>query len=334
MKKGLIVVIVVLAIAIGFYIYRDLSRIRTDDAYVHGNITSIAPKVSGEIVNIFVKDNQYVEKGQLLLKIDDRDYQQQYERTTNALISSNAHIQELKARYTYQQQLIQKAKATLDSKHANLVNATHDYHRYSSLKQTGAVAYARFDNARNTYQEQLSLYQAEQSNLAAEKVQLKILTEQIAVAQAERDEMKNEQQLAQLHHSYTLIKAPKAGIIGNRSAQLGSYVSAGNVLFSLVPVKHLWIIANFKEDDVRGLHPLQSVKVTVDSFPDTPIYGHIDSFSPGTAASFSAIPSSRGTGNFVRVVQRIPVKIILDDIGDRQLLPGMSAVVSIQNSKD
>ncbi|CAG9294925.1 HlyD family secretion protein [Celerinatantimonas diazotrophica] len=327
MKKVLILFAIIFVVLTGGYTWQTHRPIETDDAYVRGNITTISPKVSGQVIKIYVDDNQQVKKGQLLVQIDDQDYQKQYAQAQHSWQSANAKLRQLQSSYRYQQTVIAQVRATLASKLANLDKAQHDYQRYFSLKNSGAVSLEQFDSAQNSYKSQHALVKAEQSNLAGQKIQLKILKEQLAGAQANQQQLADAVALAKLKLSYTAIKAPIDGVIGNRSVQTGSYASIGSALFSIVPLSNLWVVANFKENQINQLHPHQSVKILVDSFNNTPIIGHIDSISPGTNASFSAIPTSNGSGNFVKVVQRIPIKIDLPSSLSLRLVPGMSATV-------
>jgi membrane fusion protein (multidrug efflux system) len=303
----------------------------TDDAYVGGNVTTIAPHVSGFVTAILVADNQHVQAGQILVQLDQRDYQAAYDRAQAVLAARSAALANLRARQVLQQSAIRQAAADAAARIANAAFTRIDSDRYARLALTN-------DGSRQNAQKSAAAHQvAEADVLAAEAAldaahqQVKVLDTQIAAAQADIAQAQSDLRTAALNLEYTHIRAPIEGYIGNRAAQTGAYVTQGNYLLSVIPAHGLWIDANFKEDQLARMAPGQPVTVSADVAPGRSLHGRVQSMAPGTGAVFSVIPPENATGNFTKIVQRVPVRIALDatDSGLGRLRPGLSTYVTV-----
>jgi membrane fusion protein (multidrug efflux system) len=303
----------------------------TDDAYVGGNVTTIAPHVSGFVTGILVADNQHVTAGQLLVQLDRRDYQTANDRAQAVLAAKTAALSNLRARQVLQQSAIRQSAADQNAKIANAAYTRIDSDRYARLALT-------YDGSRQNAQKTDAARQvAEADVLAADAAleaahqQMKVLDTQIAEAQAEIGQAESDLRMATLNLGYTEIRSPIDGYIGNRAAQTGAYVTQGNYLLSVIPAQGLWIDANFKEDQLAHMAQGQPVLVSADVAPGHPLHGHVESMAPGTGAVFSVIPPENATGNFTKIVQRVPVRIALDptESGLGRLRPGLSTYVTV-----
>ena len=301
----------------------------TDDAYVGGNITPVAPHVAGFVAQILVGDNQYVSAGQLLIRLDARDFQAAFDHAQAIADQRQAALKGLEAKYVLQQSMIRQAEADLAAKSARATFAREDAIRYHDLAMT---TYGTRQNAERTSaadEEARSATRAAQAGLEAARQQLTVLDAEIAQARASVAQAKADLDTARLDLGYTEIRSPIDGYIGNRSAQVGAYVARDAYLVSVIPAHGLWVDANFKEDHLALMRPGQEATVVADVLPGKVFHGHIDSLAPGTGAVFSVIPPENATGNFTKIVQRVPVRIALDDAKLGELRPGLSTTASV-----
>ena len=303
----------------------------TDDAYVGGNVTAIAPHVPGFIQSIPVSDHQLVQAGQLLLRLDPRDYQAALGRAQAVVAGANAVLDSLRAQLTLQQSVIQQQVADLSAKSAQADYTVLDADRYRSLANSAAGS--RQDQQRTASletQAHASVLSAAAS-LQAARQHIPVLQAQIAKAEADLAQAGADLQTAQLNLGYTEIRAPIDGYVGNRAAQVGAYVAQAGYLLSIIPARGLWVDANFKEDQLAEMAPGRVATIAADVLPGHEFRGRVVSLSPGTGAVFSVIPPENATGNFTKIVQRVPVRILLDDGDDRLALlrPGLSTTVSV-----
>ena len=283
----------------------------TDDAYIGGNITTVASKVSGYISAIEVRDNQSVKKGDIILRLDDRDYRANVARLEAKIKSSKANLESIQATIAMQQSIIQSASET--------------------LAQSAAISQQIIDNARFDYQQVAAKERKAANDFLVEKQRLAVLSAQEENVRASIEEVQAALTQALLDLEYTLVRAPIDGIVANRSAHTGSWVEGGTSLVSLVPVSELWVDANYKENQIAGMKPGMKAEIRADILKGEVFHGHIESLSPATGASFSLIPIENATGNFTKIVQRVPVRIAFDDAKElKQLLrPGLSVTVSV-----
>ncbi|WP_299718887.1 HlyD family secretion protein [Caballeronia sp.] len=324
-KKGpgktplIILAVVVLLLILGGLIWWFATRnqVSTDDAYTDGDAVTIAPKVSGYVVVMNLGDNKFVHKGDLLIKIDPRDYQAQLDQANAQLGQAQAQLNAAQvqlgiARVQYPAQLTQ-AKAQEQSAQANLVQTRAAYERQRAV-DVRATSQQNIDTA--TAQQKSAL-----ANVAQAQAQVKtasLVPQQISQAQATVEERRQDVRQAEaqveaaaLNLSYTEMRAPADGWVTKRNVQYGTFLQAGTSIFSLVTTT-VWVTANFKESQLERMRPGDSVDVSVDAYPNLKLHGHVDSIQLGSGSRFSAFPAENATGNFVKIVQRVPVKILID----------------------
>jgi len=303
----------------------------TDDAYVGGNVTPIAPHVAGFIQEILVADNARVQAGQVLMRIDPRDTQAALAHDEAVLAARIAAAASLRAQVDQQQAMIRQQEADLAARVAHASFATQDSARYASLALTAAGSRQDAQRTASLEQEARSAVGSAAAGLEAARQKLKVLAAQIQEADAAAAQAQADLDTARLNLGYTEIRSPIDGVVGNRSAQIGAYVKPGTYLISITPAHGLWVDANFKEDQLTRMVPGQAAGVVADVLPGHVFHGHVVSFSPGTGAVFSIIPAENATGNFTKIVQRVPVRVQLDGDDDAiaMLRPGLSTTVRI-----
>lgn len=303
----------------------------TDDAYIGGNITVIAPKVAGFISQIAVADNQRVHAGDLLIKLDDRDYRAALERADAAVALQRAALTNLDATRQLQEAVIAQAQAEITAANAEIIRTHADQTRYKNLAADGTESVQSFEKADADYKEAVAGGEKSRATLAAAQRQLAVIATQKQQARAALDAALAQRDLARLNLSYTELRAPMDGVVGNRSAQVGAYATVGAQLISLVPVRGLWIDANFKENQLDRIHPGAPAAVKVDLLDGESFRGHVVSIAPATGAQFSVLPAENATGNFTKIVQRVAVRILLDDESAAlgRLRPGLSVTAKV-----
>ena len=302
---------------------------RTDNAYVRSNIVSIAPKVPGYIVEVAVTDNQRVKAGDLLFRIDPADFEARRAQSRAAFDAAKAARASLDEEQMLQGSLIDEARAGISAARAEAKRAARDRRRTEDLaakdwatRQNLELAIATETRAR------AGVAQAEAA-LAARRQRLVVLTAEARRLDAVIDQMSAQLRLAEIAINDTVVLAPVDGIVGNRHLVTGHYARPGAPLLSLVPLNDVWVVANFKETQLVRMMPGQAALVHIDSIGDSEIRGYVDSLAPAGGAEFSLLPPDNATGNFVRIVQRVPVKIILEGNFQGRLRPGMSADVQV-----
>ena len=303
----------------------------TDDAYVGGDVTVIASKVAGYVQTVAVADNQVVHRGDLLVKIDDRDYRAAVARAEASVAAARATLVNLDATEKLQRSVIAQATAGVAAADAEATRAQLDDSRYRDLATRSAVSIEAAQRAQATAQTaQAGKDRATAAQQGAQR-QLDVIASQRQQAEAALAQASAELDAAKLNLSYTELRAPVDGVIGNRRAREGAYATAASQMLVVVPSHGLWVDANFKEDQLEHLHVGQAVDVRADVAPDRAFKGHIVSLAPATGAQFSVLPPENATGNFTKIVQRVPVRIALDGKdGDLELLrPGLSVKASI-----
>jgi membrane fusion protein (multidrug efflux system) len=306
-------------------------QVSTDDAYVQADNVTIAPKVSGYLSTVLVGDNQMVKAGDLLARIDDRDYRIALDQANADVAAAEAAIASKQAAIEVQGSTIDSAKATLEVDRANETFAEQENRRYTDLAKTG---YGSVQNA----QQAASRIAAAEASIMRDTAALASAEKQIDLEKAELAQAKavlaHDQAIraqAELNLGYTAITAPADGVVGNRTLRVGQYVQAGTQLMSVVPASEVYVIANYKETQLTDVKPGQLVDIEVDTFPGRVYHGHVDSLAPASGQTFALLPPDNATGNFTKVVQRIPVKILLDRTSEASgdLRPGMSVTPSI-----
>jgi membrane fusion protein, multidrug efflux system len=302
----------------------------TDDAYVKADSTIIAPKVSGYIAEVAVTDNQPVKAGQLLARIDDRDFRTALDQAKADVAASEAAVHNLDAQIELQQPVIEQQAAEVDAAEANLKFAQQERTRYDDLMKTGSGTVQRAQQTDAALRASDAQLQQGKAALIAARKKLEVLDTQRAQAVAQLAHARAVEQQAALNLSYTKVTAPVDGTVGARSLRVGQYVQAGTQLMAVVPLEAVYVVANYKETQLTHVRNGQPVELVVDSFPGRKLHGHVDSLSPASGLEFALLPPDNATGNFTKVVQRVPVKIVLDDQSLTGLLrPGMSAEPTI-----
>jgi len=303
----------------------------TDDAYVGGNVTDLAPKVNGIIAQIAVADNAQVHAGDLLIKLDDRDYRAALAKAQAAVAGAQAALENLQAMRVLQLSVIGEATAALASANAQTVLARANQSRYRSLAASAAGSLQDSQTANANYAQASAGVQKAQAALAAAQAQLAVIGTQQLQAEATLAGAQADASTARLNLGYTQIRAPIDGVIGNRSAHVGAYATIGAQMVSIVPSSGLWVDANFKEDQLADMREGEPVTIIADVAPGAKIRGRVESIAPATGAIFSILPAQNATGNFTKIVQRVPVRIALDGDAARLglLRPGLSVTASV-----
>jgi membrane fusion protein (multidrug efflux system) len=305
--------------------------VSTDDAYVKADNTTIAPKVSGYLNEVLVGDNERVKAGQVLARIDESDFAVALDQTRSDVAAAEAAIASKQAQLGVQQAVIDAAQATIDVDNATVTFAAQENKRYSDLAATGYGSVQNAQHAQSGIAGAKAAIQRDTANLASATKQVDLLKSEIAQANAALARAHALQRQAELNLGYTTIVAPIDGTVGNRSLRVGQYVQAGTQLMSVVPATGAYVVANFKETQLTDVHKGQAVDISVDMFPGQIVHGRVDSIAPASGQEFALLPPDNATGNFTKVVQRIPVKIALDDGNTLVTLrPGMSVIPTIE----
>jgi membrane fusion protein (multidrug efflux system) len=298
----------------------------TDDAYVKADSTIISPRVSGYIAQVLVGDNEPVKSGQLLARIDDRDFRTALQQAQADVAAAEASVRDLDAQLALQQPVIEQQTADVAAADANLKFAREEQARYDELMKSGSGTIQRAQQTDAALREKTAQLQHGKFALLAAQRKVGVLTSERAKAEAQLDHVRAVEHQAALNLSYTEIKAPVEGTVGARTLRVGQFVQAGTQLMAVVPLDAVYVVANFKETQLSHVRKGQPVEVRVDGFHGTKLRGHVDSLSPASGLEFALLPPDNATGNFTKVVQRVPVKIALDDHSLTGLLrPGMSA---------
>ena len=294
-------------------------------------MTVIAPKVAGFIAELAVTDNQAVHAGDLLVKLDDRDYRAALAKANAAVAAQEATLANLDATRRLQASMIAQAEAEVAAADAEGARSRFDVVRYSRLASDQYASLQRFQQADADNKKASAAVEKARAALAAARHRLDVIDTQKQQARAALDQAIAERDLAQLNLSYTELRAPIDGVVGNRSARIGAYATVGAQLISLVPAHGLWVDANFKESQVAQIRPGLPASVEADVLPGHVFRGHVASLAPATGAQFSVLPPENATGNFTKIVQRVPVRIQLEDgastLGD--LRPGLSVTAAV-----
>src|SRR5271170_2235821 len=307
----------------------------TDDAYLQADITPLAAKSPGYVRSVPVQDFQKVNAGDLLVEIVDDDYRAQFAQTQANVETAEAAIDNIEQQKLVQQALVEQAEATIEASQADLTRYHLETVRQQNLLVTKYAGTEQLveqavDNEKHT-EATLALNRAQ---LAQQRQQLNVLDSQEKQANSALKAQQAARDLAKITLGYTRITAPVDGMVSERQVRPGQYVSVGTEVISLVPLPNVWVVANYKETQMTRIRLDQPARVTVDAFPDVVLHGHVDSWSPASGAQFSLLPPDNATGNFTKVVQRIPVKLTLDPdprLGDL-LRPGMSVIATIDTS--
>jgi membrane fusion protein (multidrug efflux system) len=333
------------AFGITKYIH-GLHHEETDDAQIDGNITPVIPRISGFVNEVRVKDNQWVKQGDTLLVLDNRDYKIKLEQAEAALATavqnldaSKASTNAANANIESSQAAITTIDAQIETAKVNVWRATQDFDRYDNLIKDHSITQQQYEQAlaaKQTAERQLQVL-VEQKNQAFRQTsavasQSQVSSRQVNVSQAMIKQRQSDVDEAKLNLSYTIVTAPEDGLLSRVSVQVGQYLQAGQSFFSIVHDSSLWVVANFKETQLDKMKIGQQVIVSVDAFSGHSFEARLSSFAPATGARFALLPPDNSSGNFVKVVQRLPVKIEFSNPADtlvKQLRPGMNVQVDV-----
>ena len=329
---GLGLVVVAFAIKAGLgWVLHGRFQVETDDAYVEADTSVIAPEATGMVAEVPVAENAHVQVGDVLVRLVDADARARLAQAESALTTAKAALANALARLKLQQSIIKGAETQVASARSDLTRTEADHNRYTQLQANRYTSTQRYEQARNEAEKARAALDRASASVDAEQQQMAVLitqrdqaTAQIALAEAQLE-------LARIELSRTVIRAPVAGIIGNRGVQVGQYVKPGVQLLSIVPMPFVRVVANFKETQISGLKRGQVVEIHADAWPDIRISGRVESLSPASGSRFSLLPPENASGNFTKIVQRVPVRIAIDPANELsgRLRPGLSVIVSI-----
>ena len=343
-------IILPLLMAIGagilyFYLQYKKTHISTDDAFVDGRIHAIASKIPGTVKAIHVKDNQFVKKSDLILEMDPMDYEVRVKEAQAGLETEKAKLSEIRDRVdTVKKQLreiiasLEQARANYELQEANLQQAEIDLKRAEYLLKKEVIPRESYDKTKTNYD--VAVAQVKAARERIKQLEASLETQRAVIKQTESSLIPQHAQIqqkdaiskgAELNKSYTKIYTPSDGYIAKRSVEIGNQIQPGQSLMAVVPLDDIWITANYKETQLERVKPGQKVKIKVDTYPSKVFHGKVDSIMAGTGAVFSLFPPENATGSYVKIVQRIPVKIVLDQGTDPAhiLRIGMSVVPTI-----
>jgi membrane fusion protein (multidrug efflux system) len=330
MLLALFTVAAVVAAAGSYWYFVSRFIETTDDAYVGGDVTVLAPRVSGFVTDVLVQDNQFVHANQVLIRLDARDYDARLAQADAEVQSAQAAVTELQAKRSLQLATINVQSAGVRASSAELTRSAADQNRYRELVKDEAVSDQVVERADADLLKARAGVDSSNAELIAAQRQLAVLDAQIADAQARVATAQAARRVAALNVEYTTVRAPIDGYIGNRTARVGVLANVGVSLLTVVPAQGLWIDANFKEDQLKKMKAGDTVDVQLDASSEG-ITGIVQSLAPATGATFSVLPAENATGNFTKIVQRVPVRVRLDVTKDMQrvLRPGLSATVKV-----
>jgi len=319
------IAILTAVVAVAVYYAKTIAPFEsTDDAFIEGHVTQIAPQVAGRVERVPVNDNQFVNVGDVLVQIEPSDYEAKLEQERANLASAQSRLGQTKAQLLADQARVEQEKANLAAAQAEATRAEADSRRYQAVGTAG-VSQSQLDLAATQARSAAATLTAARNRELAAEAQATLDQANIQTAAAEVKSSEAAVRQVELNLSYTQVKAHESGYVTRRTVEAGSYVQPGQALLAIVP-RPVWVVANFKETQLRHMRPGQPVTVAVDAYPHLKLTGHVDSIQDGSGARFSLFPPENATGNYVKVVQRVPVKIALDDAARAGVVlgPGMS----------
>ncbi|GFE74931.1 MULTISPECIES: HlyD family secretion protein [Novosphingobium] len=334
-RRALLAGVIVAAIGGGAWLLHYETRGKyledTNDAYIQADAVTISPKISGYVEQVLVGDNQDVKAGQALVRIDPRDYDAQAQQYQAQIDVAKANADNVRAGIGEQEAGIAQARAQLASAEEDARYAEREAARYAPLAASGAETKTQLANLRNQAAKARAAADAQRAALLSAERRIGSLKAQIRQAEAQGEAAKAQLAAAHVNVGSTVLKASVDGRIGDRTVRAGQFVQAGTRLMSVVPLSKLYVTANFKETQIGLMRPGQPATIQVDALDGTKIRGHVESISPGTGAQFSLLPPQNATGNFTKIVQRVPVRIAIDAGPEarRVLVPGLSVIVTV-----
>lgn len=319
----LVIIGIIMAIRVTFYQ-------STDDAFVEGRLISIAPRVAAPVVNLLVDDNQPVKAGELLVELDDSDFKVALEQAEAKLAQAKAELNISNKKVAEDSAIVNKSYEEISSTSSKLHFAKQDFNRYSELYKDGIVSKQDYDKSKTNLDEAIANYNSSNENSKASQHALESSKAKTESNEALIKRLEAEVEQARLNLKYTKIYAPSDGVVAARSVEKGNYVTVGQPLMNIVP-EQIWVVANFKEIQLTHMQPKQEVSIKIDTYPNKRFKGHVDSIQRATGAKSSLFPPENAVGSYVKIVQRVPVKIVFDeDISHYNIVPGMSAVPRVR----
>lgn len=356
---GIMILIAALAYGYKKFTY-SMHNEDTENSQLQANIVPIAPRISGYVTDIYIQDNQQVKQGDTIIKLDDRDLKIKVEQAEINLENAKANVDVVRSNVTSAnasasatstsiitaEANIETAKANVESAKVHVWNSTENFKRYEQLYKQTSATQAQYDAALAEKQSAERQQQIAEKQVLVAEAQLKAAKQQSAASATQASgtgtqvnvatvgikQKEAELEYAKLQLSYAYILAPYNGYISKKNVQLGQLLNPGQTICSLVDESTLWVVANFKETQIKDMHPGQAVEIKVDAYPKEKIVGKLQSIQAATGSTFSLLPADNATGNFVKVVQRIPVKIIIDKEQNKnvQLRAGMNVTVAVK----
>ena len=327
----IVLIAIIAAATVSFFVYGG-SLQSTSDAYIEGRIIRISPRVSGPVLHLYVDDNTPVKAGDTILEIDPADYQAKVDQAAAALAAAKSSVEQAKAAVLSADAAVGEAQAALKAAQTNAKRAESDYRRYAAMGTDG-VSEQQLETSNAAADSADDQREAAAKKLAAAQAQLNVARTNVGTAESHVAAADAELHFAQLQLLYTKVIAPESGHVTKRNVEAGDFVSTGQPLLSIVP-NDIWVIANFKEVQLHHMQVGQSVEVRVDAFPDERFRAQVQSLQAGTGSRFQLLPPENATGNWVKVVQRLPVKIVFDSKqpGLDRLAQGMSVEATVDTS--
>ena len=327
--------LLIMAVSAAFFIFRQIAERQlyetTDNAYLKTNQVLITPEVSGYITQLLIDDNQSVKKGDVLAVIDDRNYQEKLIESEAKIAEELAHIKRLQSEKSTQQAHIASVSATVSAAEAKHQQINKDLQRFNALVERGSAPRQTLDKIQSESKQTEAEVRGSKASVNAQQKQLNRFEHEMAEAEARIKQAQAQVELAKLDLEHTKIRAPFDGVIGHRSVQIGSYVQTGMALAHLLETGKIWVDANFKETQLQHMKVGQAVDIHVDAYGDLKFTGKVASFSPASGSEFSILPPENATGNFTKIVRRVPVKIVFDDNANNALLKsGLSVTVKVR----
>lgn len=333
-------IVIVAVVAAGIYFRShnesDASQQSTDDAYVRADFTLVAPRVNGQITRVLVDDHETVKAGQLLAEIDDRDFRVAVQSAKADVMAAHAAIDSVKSQMKRQESVIQQAEATVKSDEASLELAKANAERYRNLSVDGSGSRQEAQHADTQLKAQRAGHERDKAGVDSARKQISIYEADLEKAVSALERAKASLASAELNLSYTRITAPIDGTVARRSVRQGAFVNVGTPLLAVVPLEKVYVEANFRETQLVNIHPGQAAQIQVDSLPGVIVKGHVESVSPASGASFAPVAPQNATGNFTKIVQRIPVRIGIDpgQLSSNKLRVGMSVLPTINTKSE
>jgi membrane fusion protein, multidrug efflux system len=313
-----------------YYLHFLAPYVSTDDAFIDGYVTMISSRVPGQVTRLLVTDNQHVKEGDVLLEIDPHDYEAQLAQARGDLVAAQSGSVQAEAKVKVSKAKVAQAEAAVTAAEAEARRAADDLKRYESVEGR-AVSKSAYDLAQAQARATTANLEATRSQVKGAESEVSLSKAGVATAAAAVQQAEAKLRQAELNLSYTKIVAPRDGRVTARTVEMGNYIHPGQMLLALVP-RDVWVVANFKETQLTYLRPGQPVEVHVDAYPDRKFRGRVDSLQFGSGARFSLLPPENAVGNYVKVVQRVPVKIVFDGPlpNDLDIAPGMSVVPKVK----